>query len=282
MTEAEIKTLKEKALHIRELTIDEIAYLGVGHIGGAMSVVELLVLLLYRRMRIDPNTPSWDERDRLVLSKGHAGPTLYSILSDKGFFPQDWLHSLNRGGTSLPSHCDMRRTPGVDFTTGSLGQGASGALGVAMGQKLKGYEAKTFLVIGDGESQEGQVWEAAMAAAHYSLGNLVAFTDYNKQQIDGYTSEIMELEDLDAKWRSFGWHTLRVNGHDFAELDAAVSAAEQETEQPSMIIMDTIKSLGYIPGEGLRSNHNIPVPYETGLEAIEALRQRESGRGGAE
>ncbi len=278
MTSVDIKELKAKALRIRELTIDQIGYLGVGHIGGAMSVVEVLVLLSYRHIRKSPDNPKQDDRDRLVLSKGHAGPTLYAILADQGYFPMEWLHTLNRGGTNLPSHCDMRRTPGIDFTTGSLGQGASGAVGIALGQRLKKQNALTYLIIGDGESQEGQVWEAAMCASHYSLGNLIAFTDYNKLQIDGYTRDIMELDDLEAKWKGFGWHVQRVDGHDFEALDRAITAAAAESVRPSMIIMDTKKSRGYIPGEGIVKNHNVPVPYETALQAIRDLKAREGAK----
>lgn len=275
MTAVDIKELKAKALRIRELTIDEIGYLGVGHIGGAMSVVEVLVLLSCRHLRKSPDNPKQEDRDRLVLSKGHAGPTLYAILADQGYFPMEWLHTLNKGGTNLPSHCDMRRTPGIDFTTGSLGQGSSAAVGIALGQRLKKQDALTYLIIGDGESQEGQVWEAAMCAAHYGLGNLIAFTDYNKLQIDGYTRDIMELDDLEAKWKGFGWHVQRVDGHDFEALDRAIISAAAESARPSMIIMDTEKSLGYIPGEGIVKNHNVPVPYETALQAIRDLKVRE-------
>ncbi len=273
----EIAVLRKKALEIRKLTIDAIGYLGVGHIGGAMSIVELLTLLYYRVMRIDPANPKEPERDRLVLSKGHAGPALYAVLADRGYFPVQWLHTLNQGGTALPSHCDMNRTPGIDFTTGSLGTGSSAAAGIALGNRMRGIDAWTYLIIGDGESQEGQVWESAMFASHYKLDRLIAFTDYNKQQIDGYTDDIMSVEDLNTKWIGFGWHVQRVNGHDFAALDRAVRRAQDERCRPSMIIMDTVKSFGFIPGEGIAANHNMFFDYETAKQAIRDLEKREGG-----
>ena len=161
--------LEARAKEIRILTIDAIGYLGVGHIGGALSVVEVLTVLYYRHLRHDPARPRWPERDRLVLSKGHAGPALYSTLASRGFFPVEWLHTLNQGGTRLPSHCDRNRTPGIDMTTGSLGQGLSAACGIALANRLDGIDCHVYAIIGDGESDEGQVWEAAMFAAKHRL-----------------------------------------------------------------------------------------------------------------
>ena len=183
-------------------------------------------------MKIEPKNPKMKERDKLVMSKGHAGPTLYAILADKGYFPLEWLYTLNKGGTNLPSHCDMNRTPGIDFTTGSLGQGSSAAAGIALADRIKGNPATTFLIIGDGESQEGQVWEMAMFAAHYKLGNLIAFLDNNKMQIDGETKDVMGIENLEEKWKGFGWHVQRINGHDFVELSEAVSTAKKVENAP--------------------------------------------------
>lgn len=281
ISEEDIGKLKDKAFEIRRMTIDSIGRLGVGHIGGALSVVEVLTILYHRHMRIDPANPRWRERDKLVLSKGHAGPALYAVLADKGYFPVDWLLTLNKGGTNLPSHCDMNRTPGIDMTTGSLGQGASSAVGIALGHRIDGLESKVYLIIGDGESNEGQVWEAAMCAAHFRLSNLIAFTDYNKMQIDGYTHEIMNLEDLDAKWVAFGWFVQRVNGHDFFELDMAIERAKAETHRPSMIIMDTIKGKGAFFAERNLANHNMVYDHATALEAIRRLESSE-GRTPAE
>lgn len=267
--------LREKAKRIRTLTIDQIGYLGVGHIGGALSIVEILTLLYYRHMKVDPQNTSLEERDRLVLSKGHAGPALYSVLADKGFFPVDWLHTLNVGGTRLPSHCDKNRTPGIDMTTGSLGQGLSAAIGMAMGLRMDKNPARIFAIIGDGESNEGQVWEAALCAAHFKLDRLIAFTDFNKMQIDGYSKDIMNLEDIAAKWESFGWHTQRVDGHDLEALDKAIQAADAETGKPSMIVCDTVKGKGAFFAEDNLGNHNMPFDYETAKEAIARLTAEE-------
>ncbi|MDR1370897.1 MAG: transketolase [Dysgonamonadaceae bacterium] len=273
MEKQELKQLEAKAKEIRKMTIDSIGYLGVGHIGGALSVVEILTLLYYKHMDTSPEEPKRKDRDKLVLSKGHAGPTLYSILADKGFFPKEWLHTLNKGGTRLPSHCDMNCTPGIDMTTGSLGQGMSAAIGIAMANRLDGVDKKVYLIIGDGESNEGQIWEGAMAAAHYKLNNLIAFTDYNKMQIDGYVHEIMNIDDLNAKWNAFGWFVQRVNGHDFLDMDMAVERAKRELYRPSMIILDTIKGKGAFFAERRLDNHNMNVNYDTAKEACRLLDQ---------
>jgi transketolase len=271
MEEQELKWFKEKAKEIRKLTIDSIGYLGVGHIGGSMSVVEVLTLLYYKHMNIDPANPRKRDRDQLVMSKGHAGPTLYSILADKGFLPMDWLHTLNQGGTSLPSHCDRRLTPGVDMSTGSLGQGLSAAIGIALGNRLDKIDSTVYCIIGDGESNEGQIWEAAMSGAQFGVSNLIAFTDYNKMQIDGYMHDIMNIEDLTAKWVSFGWFVQRVNGHDFSQIDLAIERAKVEMYRPSMIVLDTIKGKGAFFAEGKLNNHNMPLDYETAQKAIAIL-----------
>jgi transketolase len=271
MEDIELKKLEAKANEIRKMTIDEIGFLGVGHIGGALSVVEVLTVLYYKYMDASSENPKKAERDKLVLSKGHAGPALYSILADKGFFPKEWLHTLNVGGTRLPSHCDMNRTPGIDMTTGSLGQGISTAIGLALANRINKIEKNVYLIIGDGESNEGQIWEGAMAAAHFKLNNLIAFTDYNKMQIDGYVHETMNIEDLNSKWLSFGWFVQRVNGHSFLELEMAIDRAKKEKFRPSMIILDTIKGKGAFFAEGRLDNHNMNFNYETAQEALRIL-----------
>ena len=267
----DIKHLEEKAKEIRKKTIESIGFLGVGHIGGALSVVEILTLLYARHMDVSPDAPKKKERDKLVMSKGHAGPALYSVLADRGFFPKEWLYTLNKGGTNLPSHCDMNRTPGIDMSTGSLGQGISAAIGLALANRLDRCDKNVFLIIGDGESNEGQIWEGAMAAAHYHLNRLIAFTDYNKMQIDGYVHDIMNVEDLGAKWNAFGWFVQRVNGHDFQDMDMAIERAKKESTRPSMIILDTIKGKGAFFAERRLDNHNMVVDYETAKEACKQL-----------
>ncbi|MCF0261510.1 MAG: transketolase [Sphaerochaetaceae bacterium] len=266
-----IETLKAKATDIRVSTIHEIAHLGNGHIGGAMSIVEVLTYLYYHEMNIDPSNPKMEGRDRFVCSKGHAGPSVYATLAEKGYFPKEWLMTLNVGGTNLPSHCDMRKTPGIDFTTGSLGQGFSSAIGIALGQRLKKENSFTYVMLGDGESQEGQIWEGAEFASTQKLGNLIAFTDFNRQQLDSYTSEIINMDNIDTRWMGFNWHVQRINGHDFNQIAEAIDNAKKVTDRPSMIILDTIKSKGYAPGEGIKANHSMVVSADDEKKAVEIL-----------
>ncbi|AEC01363.1 transketolase [Parasphaerochaeta coccoides] len=274
LDDAAVKALTDKALELREMTIREIAALGNGHIGGSMSIMELLTYLYYHEMNnLDSKNPNRWDRDRLVCSKGHAGPAVYAVLASKGYFPVEWLETLNKGGTNLPSHCDMNKTPGIDFTTGSLGQGASAAVGIALGQKIQQLDGSyTYLIVGDGESQEGQVWEAAETAAQWKLGNLIAFTDFNRQQLDGYCEDIVSMNNIDTRWLGFNWHVQRINGHDFQQIAQAIAKAKEVTDRPSMIIMDTIKSQGYAPGVGIQSNHSMTVSKEDAEKAIKLLK----------
>ena len=249
---------------IREQTLRSIASIGIGHVGGCLSVVEVLAALYYKHMNIDPKRPDMEGRDRFVLSKGHAGPALYATLALKGYFPLEDLLTLNASGTNLPSHCDMLKTVGIDMTTGSLGQGFSCAVGVAMGSKIKKDGATIYTIIGDGESQEGQIWEAAMLAAHRKLDNLIAFTDYNKLQIDGPVAEINDLEPLGDKWRSFGWHVISVDdGNDLDAIDRAITDAKAQKSRPTMIIAHTKKGKGvsFVEERGA-ANHNMPFTAE--------------------
>lgn len=267
------KELLLKSREIRRLTIESVGHLGVGHIGGCLSVVDVLTVLYYSVMNIDPKNPHKEGRDRLVLSKGHAGPALYSILADKGFFPKQELYTLNKLGTNLPSHCDMLKTPGIDMTTGALGQGFSCAVGIAIGAKLKKDGATIYAIIGDGESQEGQIWEAAMYASHKKLDNLIAFTDFNKLQIDGPVEEINRLGDLTAKWESFGWFVQKIDGHDHSVIYEAIERAKNNGQlKPSMIILDTIKGKGvsFVEEAGV-NNHNMPITSEQVQVALKEL-----------
>ncbi len=271
MDEKELVGLQAQAKEIRRLTLDAFGNLGFGHVGGAMSIVEVLTMLYYKHMRIDPADPKMTDRDMLILSKGHGGPTLYSVLADKGYFPKEWLYTLNVGGTSLPSHADMNRTPGIDMTAGSLGQGLSAAVGMALANRLDKNPGLIYTIIGDGESDEGQVWEAAMSAAHFRLNNLIAFTDKNKLQIDGTTSQIMDLGDLEAKWKSFGWFTQNIDGHDLEAIDEAVKIAKNEKQKPAMIILNTVKGKGVDTIENKASNHHMAFDREAADQAIAAL-----------
>lgn len=276
MDQKTLSMLKKEALDTRIKTIECISSFGSGHIGGAMSIVEVLTYLYYDQMRIDPKNPKWDDRDRLVLSKGHSGPSLYATLAKKGFFPLEWLKTLNKGGTNLPSHVDMTKTPGIDFTAGSLGQGISAAVGIALGLRVQNKDAYVYAIVGDGESQEGEVWEAAELAGAQKLENLIAFTDLNGQQLDGYTEDIIPMHHLKERYETFGWDSYEVNGHSFEELDDAVRKAKSVKGRPHMIIMHTNKSQGYIPGEGVKSNHSMTVSEQQAEEAIKALKEREA------
>ena len=271
-----LEELREKAYEIRCLTIREISSFGSGHIGGAMSICDILSLLYFREMNIDPSNPKKEDRDRLVVSKGHAGPAVYATLALKGFFPRDMLSTLNKGGTSLPSHCDMLKTPGIDFTAGSLGQGFSAAMGIAVGQRVKGIDGWTYTIVGDGESQEGQIWEAAEFAGAQKLDHVIAFEDLNGQQLDGYTKDIIpeEAESVKQRWESFGWDTTVVDGHDIEALDDAVGRAKKTPGKPHMIIALTQKSRGYVFGEGVKANHSMSVKPEQAEEAIRVLGER--------
>ncbi|MCG8485771.1 MAG: transketolase [Clostridia bacterium] len=266
-----IKLIEEKANTIRKYTIESIGKLGMGHIGGCLSLCEILSLLYFDIMNINPQNPKDPDRDRFVLSKGHGGPALYSALVLKGYFEKTLLDTLNRPNTILPSHCDMNLTTGIDMTTGSLGQGFSCAVGIAIGAKIAKKDFKVYTIIGDGESQEGQVWEAAMAAGSRKLDNLIAFTDYNKMQIDGMVEETNGLYPLNKKWESFGFHVQTVDGHDIRAMKYAIDTAQKIAERPSMIILDTIKGKGAYFAENKITSHNMLIQDEMWKKALEAL-----------
>ena len=268
--------LKEICKDIRCDILRCIGHLGVGHIGGCLSVAELLAVLYFEEMNIDPADPKMPGRDRFVCSKGHAGPAVYAALANRGYFDRKELLTLNQGGTNLPSHCDMNRTVGVDMTTGSLGQGFSCAVGVALGSKLEGDGAVIYALVGDGESQEGQIWEAAMFAAAKKLDNLIAFTDYNKLQIDDTVAKVNDIAPLGDKWAAFGWNVIEVeDGNDVEQVSAAVKHAKLGvgSGKPTMVILNTLKGCGvqWIVDLG-PGNHNCPVSEEQAEAAIHEIR----------
>jgi transketolase len=256
------------AREFRYVVTDAICRSGSGHIGGVMSLVEIVITLYYRVMRTRPEDPTWSERDRLVLSKGHAGPIVYTALAYKGFFPKAWLATVNQNGTRLPSHMDQILTPGVEMTAGSLGQGLSAACGMALAAKLDGKRHRVFCIIGDGESDEGQIWEAAMFAGHRRLDNLTVICDYNKMQIDGTTQEILNLEPLADKWRAFGWEVFEIDGHDWDDIYDTLAQADAVTGKPAMILAHTIKGKGNRETENLVDCHNVKVPDEATYDRI--------------
>ena len=240
-----VQELNDIAKEARRVTMKCIASLGKGHVGGALDIVDALTVLYYEEMNIDPANPKMAGRDRLVLSKGHGGPGLYAILALKGFFDMKEIYTLNKPGTMLPSHCDRLLTPGIDMTTGSLGQGLSAAVGMALADRIDGNGARVYCIIGDGESQEGQIWEAGMYAAQMKLGSLTCFLDLNGQQIDASVDEVNSLLDAGEKWRAFGWNVQEVNGHDVQAIYDAVEAAKTCTDKPNMIVMHTVKGKGW-------------------------------------
>ena len=268
--------LKEICRDIRCDMMTCIGHLGVGHVGGCLSVTELLAVLYFEAMNIDPKRPDMPGRDRFICSKGHAGPAVYAALANRGYFDKKELLTLNQGGTNLPSHCDMNRTPGVDMTAGSLGQGFSCAVGVALGSKLLKDGATVYALVGDGESQEGQIWEAAMFAAAKKLDNLIAFTDYNKMQIDDTVENIVDIAPLAEKWAAFGWHVIDVeDGNDVEQVSEAVAHAKLGlgSGKPTMVILNTVKGCGvkWIEDLGV-ANHNTNVSEEQAKAAIAEIR----------
>lgn len=254
--------MQKIANQIRYLTLKTICSAGKGHVGGSLSIADCLTVLYFKHMNIDPKNPKMPGRDRLVLSKGHAGAALYATLCLRGYFEEDMLQTLNKFGTNLPSHCDMNKTPGVDMTAGSLGQGLSCACGLAVASKLANDGAYIYAIIGDGESNEGQIWEALAFASHYKLNNLIVFLDNNKLQIDGYTKDIMDPVDFKAKFESFGFDTYQIDGHDIDVIDKTITAAKK-TSKPSMIILDTVKGKGVSFIENAKiDNHAMSITKE--------------------
>jgi transketolase len=224
-------------------------------------------------MNIDPKEPKKENRDRLVVSKGHAGPVVYATLAHRGYFPEDELLTLNKIGTNLPSHCDMNKVIGVDMTTGSLGQGISCAVGIALGSKIKKDNAYIYSIIGDGESQEGQVWEAMMFAANKKLDNLIAFLDYNHLQIDGTIEEVNDCGSMEERFASFGWDTYSIDGHNIAQIKETIEKAKQVKGKPHMIVLNTLKGKGVSFIENVPDkNHSMPISKEDLEKALEELK----------
>lgn len=268
MTNVQKQNFDIWALKIRIGIMRELTSLGFGHIGGAMSIADLLGVLYGGVMKVDPKNPRWEDRDWLVVSKGHAGPAVYSALANRGFFAMDVLDTLNKPGTTLPSHCDRNRTPGVDMTTGSLGQGISTAIGAALGNRLMGHENTVYLVVGDGECDEGQIWEGILFCAQHKVDNLIMFIDYNKAQLDGTTDEICKLGDLRRKLEDFGWFAQSIDGHDTEAIYEAIESAKTTRGVPSAIVLNTIKGKGCTLSEYVASNHHINVKKEEGMAEI--------------
>ena len=268
--------LKLMSNRVRRHIIDEIYTAGSGHPGGSLSATDIIVALYFHFMNYDPENPRWPDRDRFVLSKGHAAPALYAALAEKGVFPVEELMTLRKIGSRLQGHPDMRKLPGIEASTGSLGQGLSIGNGMALAGRLDRRPYNVYVMLGDGEVEEGQVWEAAMFAAHYKLDNLIAFLDRNKLQIDGETEKVMSIEPIADKWKAFGWEVMEINGHDFNEIIEAVNRAKEVRGRPVMIIAHTIKGKGVSFMEGSVHFHGKPPndeEYRMAIKELEGERQ---------
>lgn len=266
-----IKELEIFATQIRLETVKEFKTRGFGHVGGSMSICDTLAVLYGKVMNVDLKNPRWEDRDWLVMSKGHAGPALYATLALKGFFPVEMLKTLNQPKTNLPSHCDRNKTPGIDMTTGSLGQGISTAIGVAVGNRIDNRKNYVYFIVGDGECDEGQIWEGALFAAHHKLSNLIGFVDSNKQQLDGYTKDINDLGNIAEKFTCFGWHVQDIDGSNVEQIYEAIKKAKEQTDNPSMIVLNTMKGKGCSFAENSLKNHHMEVSEEQADEAISKL-----------
>lgn len=240
----DIKSLEERAKVIRRHVIRMIAKAGSGHPGSSLSAVDLLVTLFYNKLRHNPKLPAWPDRDRFILSKGHGCPALYALLAELNYFHVDKLDTLRQFGSTLQGHPCMKTTPGIEISGGSLGQGLSVGLGIALAARLDKKDYRTYVMLGDGEIEEGQIWEAAMAASHYKTDNLCAIIDQNGLQIDGFIHEVMSSYPISDKWRGFGWHVIEINGHDYKSILAAYDQAEKIKNQPTVIVAKTIKGKG--------------------------------------
>ena len=269
-SETKIKELQEKAKIIRRLIIQMLFEAGSGHPGGSLSSADLITALFFEVLRHNPKDPSWPDRDRFHLSKGHCCPLWYAQLAESGYFDKDKLLTLRKFGSMLQGHPDSR-TPGVSVASGSLGQGLSIALGMSLAAKVDKKSYRVYVLLGDGEIQEGNIWEAAMAAAHYKCDNLCAVLDYNGFQIDGKVKDIMNLEPLVAKWQAFGWHTIEIDGHNMKEILAAYDQANDTKGKPAIIIAHTIKGKGVSFMENVVDFHGRAPTKEETEKALKEL-----------
>ena len=270
-TDEDVRSLEKKANEIRQAIISMINKAKAGHPGGALSAADIVTALYFHEMNVDPQNPSWEDRDRFILSKGHACPVLYAALAEKGYFESAHLDTLRKYGSILQGHPDMRKTPGVDMTSGSLGNGLSAGVGMALAAKWKRKEYRVYVMLGDGESQEGMVWEAAMSAAKFKLDNLVAIVDYNGLQINGWVNDIMRLEPLADKWKSFGWSVIEINGNEMKQVLHALQKA-RKLRGPVVIIANTVKGKGVSFMENEAEWHGKAPNEEQTARAIDELR----------
>jgi transketolase len=261
-----LEELQAIAKRVRRDIIEMTGAAKSGHPGGSLSAVELIVELYFDYMKIDPNNPTWPDRDRFILSKGHAAPVLYSVMAERGYTPKDQLNTLRKLGSIYQGHPDIRYIPSLEASTGSLGEGVSLALGMGLAAKLNGSPSRTYAMLGDGESQEGQVWEGAMFGAFHKCDNVVVIVDYNGIQLDGFVKDIMDVAPLADKWRAFGWHTIEIDGHDFVAVRNAYAEAEATKGKPTAIVAHTVKGKGVSFMENNPKFHGTaPTPAEVQL-----------------
>ncbi len=272
---SDIKKLEKKATELRKDIVTMICKSKSGHPGGSLSVIDIMTALYYDVMNIDVANPQKEDRDRFILSKGHAAPALYAVLADKGYFDKELLGTLRQFGSPLQGHPDMKKIKGVEISTGSLGQGLSVANGMALASRLQNIPYRVYIAMGDGELQEGQVWEAAMTSAQYKLDNLTAFVDYNNLQIDGNVSDIMDVASVEDKFKAFGWHVISIDGHNFEEILKAIDEAKQTKGKPTMIVANTIKGKGVDFMENVCGFHGVAPTEEETKKAIEQLERVE-------
>ena len=268
-----VEELEKMAVIIRCDIIDMICTAAAGHPGGSLSAADVVTALYFRIMRIDPKNPGWPDRDRFILSKGHACPVWYAALAERGYFDKSHLKTLRQMGSILQGHPDMRKTPGIDMTAGSLGHGLSAGLGMALSGKLQQKDYHVFVIIGDGESQEGSIWEASMAAPNFKLDNLTAILDYNHLQNDYSVDDIMPIHPAVDKWRAFGWHVLDIDGHDMAQVVQALEEAKSHQGTPTMIVANTVKGKGVSYMENVCEWHGRAPCQEEADRALEELRR---------
>jgi len=271
VSEQELKKLKETAREMRINIIKMLTEAGSGHPGGSLSIADILTVLYFHKMRHDPKNPKWDDRDRFVLSKGHGVPAQYALLAKSGYFSEEELMSLRKTGSRLQGHPDRSRLPGLEASTGSLGQGLSIAVGMAVAGKMDKKNYRIYCMVGDGESQSGQIWEAAMCAAKYKLDNLTAILDYNKIQLDDRVNIVMEIEPVKDKWKSFGWNVMEIDGNDIPKIIDALDDAEKVKGKPTIIIAHTVKGKGVSYMEDSVDWHGKAPSKELAEQAIREL-----------
>ena len=263
--------IKDIATQMRKDIIEMLAEAHSGHPGGSLSICDVIAVLYFDKMNIDPQNPTWPDRDRFVLSKGHCAPALYAALAERGYFPKEDLMGLRKIDSSLQGHPNMNDTPGVDICSGSLGQGLAEANGMALAGRLDGKDYYVYCVMGDGEIQEGEVWEAAMAAGHYKLNHVIAFVDHNNLQIDGTNDEVMTVRPIDEKFKAFGWNTMVIDGHDYQAISDAIDEAKKSEDKPTCIVCETIKGKGVSFMENQVSWHGSAPNAEQAAQALAEL-----------